>query len=168
MPLPATTMSTSNKIPSDIPLTSTPRISPLRARLRRASLQLRFGVERFESSYRFPLSLYASSRESSLNFRRTFPPPSHSFPSVFLSVFFQRGFPSLREGGGTHPRCPTAVALPFDGKGRHSSRISSHLNGSGYKYATRLGDFMRTAPAPRLFSNQFSRLIRSNFAADLA
>lgn len=74
--LPAATMSTGNKIPSNIPLASTLRISPLRARLpSRASLQLRFGVERFESSYRFPLSLYASSRESSLNFRGTFPPP---------------------------------------------------------------------------------------------
>lgn len=168
--LSAATMSTSNKI-SFGKYTSYFALPVLGSR--RASLQLHFGAERFESSYRFSLSLslYASSRKTSLNFRGTFPPPSHSFPSAFLSFFFfffSTRFPSLCEGSGTHPRCSAAMALPFDGKGRHSSRISSHLNGSGYKYATGLGDFMRTAPAPRLFSIQFSRLIRSNFAADLA
>lgn len=97
---------------------------------------------RLESSYRFLVSLYASSRESLLYFRETFSPLrlilslKSVFSFLFSLSFFLRGFPSLREEGGTHPRCSPTLALPFDGRGRHSSRISSHLNGPGYKYAT--------------------------------
>lgn len=91
-----------------------------------------------------------------------------SFPfSLFPFFFFYADFRRYVKEA-EHFQCSPATALLFDGKGRHSSRISSHLNGPGYKYATALGNFMRTAPAPRLFSTQFSRLIRSNFAVDLA
>jgi len=159
------TMSTSNKISSNIPLASTLRISPHRAQL---PLSVTSTSLRSEALRKFvslsTLSLCLVTRKF-VEFSRDF--------STSVSFFFERislFFFSVWIPVAMRRRRNTTPMLHYHGVTirRERSTLVAHLNGSGYKYATELGDFMRIAPASRLFSIQFSRLIRSNFAANLA
>lgn len=67
-------------------------------------------------------------------FAGLFHPPSVSvFPKRVSFLFFyrSRGFSVATQRRRNTLPMATPWPLPFDGKGRHSSRISSHLNGSG-------------------------------------
>ena len=158
-------MSTSNKISSNIPLASTLRISPHRAQLPSSVTLTSLRSEALRKFVSLSILSLCFVTRKFVEFSRDFSTSvSVFFKCISLFFFF---YVDSRRYAKEVEHNPDA-RLSFDGKGRHSSRIFSHLNGSGYKYATELGDFMRIAPAPWLFSIQFSRLIRSNFAANLA
>jgi len=92
--LPATTMSTSNKIPSDIPLASTFRISPLRAR--NIKQRFNFTSERSASKVRiafYSLSLCLVTRKF-VEFSRDFSISVSFFSKRVFFLFFPTDFHS--------------------------------------------------------------------------